>query len=194
MTNVDVHLQFANNHSTPHGTQVLFRNPGIYNLADISIKLPGSPRFRNIGLLPIVDGVVTIPMKLVFLCHASEDQAAVEAVQERLVNDAVLTWFAPKNLQGGDDWKNRIDEALERADHVLVFLSPASCTKTGYVQREIKYTFEQAELRPDGSKYVIPVLLDSCTPPRRFKDIHWIKLFDADGYERLLRSIADQPL
>jgi len=74
---------------------------------------------------------------------------------------------------------------------VLVFLSRASCSKTGYVQREIKYAFEQRDLRPDGERYIIPVLIDSCEPPRRFRDIQWLCLWEPGEYEKLKQSLRE---
>ena len=156
----------------------------------VTLQLPGQKQPKDMGDLPIVDQAIELPLRLLFLCHASEDQSAVESIGERLLDSAFLTWFAPKDLQPGDAWKDQIDDALERADYVLVFLSQASRSKTGYVQREIKYAFEQRELRPDGMRYIIPVLLESCKPPRRFKNIHWVELWKQSGFEKLAASLT----
>lgn len=174
----------------PDGTKVMLRGGAPPGHVRVSIQLPAQEGLRDLGDLPIKNGMVHLPVKLVFLCHASEDQQAVEAIRKNLLQDGYLTWFAPEDLRGGAAWKERIDEALESANFVLVFLSGASSSKTGYYQREIKYAFEQRELRPDGERYIIPVLLEPCEPPRRFRDIHWIPLWEPDGYERLRKSLG----
>ena len=191
MTNTNLHgIGFAKGHEPPNGTLLELRVGSIPGHARVKLKLPGQQNLKDLGDLPIVDGQLELPVTYAFLSYATEDEHAVSAVETRLKQDGFLTWFAPKDLKGGDAWKDAIDEAIERSDYILVFLSRQSSTKTGYFQREIKYAFEQRELRPDSERYIIPVLLEDFEPPRSFKDIHWVEYWKPNGYERLRDSIA----
>ena len=187
-TNLD-RISFADGKDIPHGTKVQIKVGSLPGHARVQLKLPGRKTFADLGELPITDGTLSLPFKSVFLCHATEDQAAVSGISEKLFEDGCLVWFAPDDLLAGDAWKEKIDEALEKSNHVIVFLSNASCNKTGYFQREVKYAFDQRDLRPDGERYIIPVLLEDCDVPRRFRDIHWIKLVEAGGYEQLVKTL-----
>ena len=68
--------------------------------ARVEMQLPGMTRFVDLGELAIVNGELVLPLKLLFLCHAREDEATVESLSERLFEDGFLTWFAPKRSKG----------------------------------------------------------------------------------------------
>jgi hypothetical protein len=183
-------IRFAKDREPPNKTQLRLEVGSLPSHARVKLKLPGQRTWKDLGEILIVNEILTLPVRYAFLCHQNDDEQRVAEVGERLNQDAVLTWFAPNDLTGGDTWREKIDEAIERSDYILVFLSKGSLSKTGYSQREVKYAFEQRELRPDGERYIILVLLEDFSPPRRFKDIHWIEYWKPDGYERLLKALA----
>jgi len=181
----------ARGHEFPDKTLVVLRLGLFPDTVTVDIKLPGQQKTRTYLNLPIKEGSVTLPVKLVFLSYAREDQKAVEAIGKRLYQDGFLTWFDRKDIRPGDLWKDRIKRGMDSADYVLIFLSKASATKTGYVQAEMKYAFEQYKLRPDGQRYIIPILLEDFTPPDRFEDFDWLRWWEDDAYERLKTAFED---
>jgi hypothetical protein len=100
-----------------------------------------------------------------------------------------MTWFDRKDLLPGDDWRRKIDDAIERSDFVLTFMSAASVSKTGYFQRELKYALEQRQMRPDGTRYIIPVVIGDCDPPASVRDIQWLRTETRGWYQQLLRAM-----
>jgi hypothetical protein len=173
----------------PHETELKITNAGVAAFVNVEIRLPGRPKWTDLGLLRVENEVLDLPVSLAFLCHAEEDEAAVARVGDRLEGDAIITWFSPKSLAAGADWKAEIDSAMEAADFVVVFLSKVAVNKRGYFQREVKRAFELREQLPDGERFIIPVLLEDFAPPARFADIHWIRLNEADGYHRLATAL-----
>ena len=173
----------------PDGTEVRISVGQLPGHVRVLLRLPGREKITDLGELPIIDEILSLPIKSVFLCHASEDGQVVAQIRERVLDDGHLPWFAPTDLVGGEAWKDRIDAALEEANHVVVCLSSSSIGKTGYFQREVRYVFEQRDLRPEGHRYIIPLLLEPCTPPRVFRDIHWIAYWEEDGHDRLRRAL-----
>jgi TIR domain len=157
----------------------------------VEVQLPRQDQWTRYENLPIVNGVVTLPVKLAFLSHAKEDVEFVRHIAVSLLRDGVMTWFDEEDLLPGDDWKSKIDDALERSDYVIVFLSRNSSEKTGYFQRELRYALEQRELRPEGKRYIVPVLIDDCEPPRALRDIHWLKSNGDTWYQKLLAAIRN---
>ncbi|CBK40069.1 protein of unknown function [Nitrospira defluvii] len=155
----------------------------------VHVQLPDQTDWTMYSDLQIVNGTVTLPVKLVFLSHAKEDARFIRDLAHRLLQDGVLAWFDEKELLPGDDWKRKIDEAIESSDFVLVFLSATSVSKTGYFQRELKYALDQHQLRPEGSRYIIPIIIDECQPPRSLRDIHWLRTDTSEWYERLKRAL-----
>lgn len=126
----------AGGKKTPGGT-LLELGPGTKpRCVKAKVRLPGQSGWSIFDNLPVVNGIVKLPVKLVFLCHASEDKPTVEQVANRLTKEGFLAWVDKEILLPGDDWEQEIERAIESSDYVLVFLSRASCSKRGYVQRE----------------------------------------------------------
>lgn len=189
MVNVNSILT-AKNHKLPTGAQIMVSiSPRKVTHLHVKLKLPGQDHFSDLGDLPIIDGIVTLPMKLVFLLHAKEDRSVAKSIGEKLWHDGFLTWFDENDLLPGDKWEDLIETAIEESDFILVFLSERSIVKTGYVQHEMRYALEQQKLRPSGQRYIIPVLTEPCVPPKEFRDIHWLELWKEDAYDKLRKAM-----
>jgi transcriptional regulator with XRE-family HTH domain len=126
---------------------------------------------------------------LVFLCHASDDKPEVLQIYNRLREDGVELWLDQERLLPGQDWELEISKAVRKADIVIVFLSPASVTKDGFVQKEIRTALDVADNKPEGTIFIIPARLEDCEIPDRLKHLHRVDLFSEQGYERLMQSI-----
>lgn len=124
-----------------------------------------------------------------FLCHSSGDKKAVRALHRRLRRDGFRPWLDEEDLLPGQDWETEIPKAVRSSDVVIVCLSKGSITKTGYVQKEIKFALDAADERPEGAIYLIPVLLEDCTVPGRLSKWHWVALYRYGGYKKLVASL-----
>ena len=125
----------------------------------------------------------------IFLCHASEDKTAVETIYDRLKSLGYKPWLDKKDLLPGQRWGAEIPKAIRASDYILIFLSKTSVAMRGYVQNEFKLALEVLRDIPDGTIYVIPVRLDECPIPAQVSDLHLCNLFEADGFEYLLRAL-----
>ena len=125
----------------------------------------------------------------VFLCHASEDKQTVRDLYTKLSNEGFDPWLDEENILPGQEWQREITSALHDADVVLVCLSQTSVSKTGYVQKEIKDVLDLADLQPEGTIFLIPVRLDSCSVPQRLMRWQYVDYFQNKGYELLLKSL-----
>jgi hypothetical protein len=125
----------------------------------------------------------------IFLCHASEDKAAVEAIYERLKGLGYKPWLDKKDLLPGQLWEQEIPKAIMSSDYILIFLSKTSIPKRGYVQTEFKLALDAWMRVPQGMIHTIPIRLDDSEIPDQFSKFQWCNLFDADGFETLLRAL-----
>jgi prepilin-type processing-associated H-X9-DG protein len=131
----------------------------------------------------------------VFLCHSSNDKDRVRELYDSLANAGFAPWLDEKALVGGQDWEFEITQAVKNSDVVLVCLSNTSINRRGYVQKEIKYALDVAQEQPEGTIFIIPVLLEDCDVPARLKSYHWVSLNRPSGAENLqhaLRTRAHQ--
>lgn len=126
----------------------------------------------------------------VFLCHASEDKSAVLDIYGWLEQAGVDPWLDTKSLLPGQNWENEIAKALKATDIVIVFLSKASITKRGYVQKELRQALDEADRLPDGSIFLIPLKLDDSEIPQRLSRLHAVNYFAEDTKSRLASAFA----
>jgi hypothetical protein len=106
-----------------------------------------------------------------------------------LKSKKIEAWLDEEKLLPGQDWQHEIPKAVREADVVIVCLSRGSTTKTGYVQKEIKYALDVADEQPEGGIFIIPAKLEECDIPDRLKRLHCVNLFEKSGYPKLLQSL-----
>jgi len=132
------------------------------------------------------------PLK-VFLSYASQDRPLVRELSRRLVGEGWIdTWVDEKSLLPGQDWRVKIEEAVEEADVVIICLSNHSVSKEGHVQKELRYAREIALEKPDETIFLIPLRLDECEVPRGLRFYQWVDYFgDAknNSYDALVKSL-----
>jgi len=129
----------------------------------------------------------------VFLCHASQDKPAVRELYNALKSEEWIDpWLDKAKILAGQDWEIVIDKAVEASDVVIVCLSNRSVTKEGFVQKEIRYAYDNALEKPEDTIFLIPLRLDNCSVPRKLKPFHWVDYFGAekaDAYSNLLEAL-----
>ena len=124
----------------------------------------------------------------VFLCHAHKDTLAVKAVYERLANSNIDAWLDKEKLLPGLNWEREIREAVRASDIVIVCLSEGFDQK-GFRQKEVRIALEESALQPEGEIFIIPARLEECEILPSLRHLHWVNLFESDGYEKLLRAL-----
>ena len=124
-----------------------------------------------------------------FLCHASEDKPLVADLYNKLRRDGIDAWLDKQDIQPGEEWAIAIPRAVRASQVVLVCVSSSSNSKEGYLQKEIKHVLDVADEKPEDAIYLIPIRLEECRIPQRLSRWQWVDLFEADGYDKLMRSL-----
>lgn len=125
----------------------------------------------------------------IFVSYARPDVRPAEAVVTLLKAAGFPTWFDKNNLLGGQDWQLEIRKAIATADLFMLCLSTNSVGRVGFYQGEMTYALQQAELRPQGKVYIMPVRLNHCPIPDRIARWQVVDIFEEDGATKLFRSI-----
>ncbi len=128
------------------------------------------------------------PLK-VFLCHASQDKAAVRELYQFLRQNGIDSWLDEAKIKPGQEWRIEIPKAIRESDAIIVCLSGNSITKEGYVQKEIKEALDIADEKPEGTIFIIPARLDECKVPDRLSRWQWVDLFREWGHGWLLQGL-----
>ena len=130
------------------------------------------------------------PLK-VFLCHADVDSKSVRALYDRLIADGVDAFLDKEKILPGQEWDYEIRKAVREADAVLVCLSN-KFNQAGYRQKEVRLALKEADLKPQGEIFIIPVRLEECENLDSLRDWNWVNLFEDDGYDKLMRALKVQ--
>jgi formylglycine-generating enzyme required for sulfatase activity len=129
----------------------------------------------------------------VFLSYASQDRPVVRELSGRLASEGWIDpWVDEKKLLPGQDWRTKIEEAVETSDVVIVVLSSNSVTKEGFVQKELRYAREIAFEKPDETIFLIPLRLDDCSVPRGLRFFQWVDYFGEkkdESHSALIESL-----
>jgi formylglycine-generating enzyme required for sulfatase activity len=126
----------------------------------------------------------------IFLCHASEDKPRVAELYHQLKQAGYHPWLDKEDLLPGQDWRREIEKIIrDPYNIVVVCLSCNSVTKRGVVQQEIKWALDVLDQTPEGTIYLIPARLEDCPVPDRLSKLHWVSLFEADGFEKLKQAL-----
>ena len=133
----------------------------------------------------------------IFLAHAREDNAQVRKLYADLKARGLHPWLDKVDLIPGQNWEIEIPKAIRDAGIFLACLSSRSVGKVGYIQNEFRLALSAFGKRPPGSIFLIPVRLDDCEVPDlqdpdlglRLRAIHWVDLWEEDGFDRLVRAI-----
>mgnify|MGYP003680480794 CR=1 FL=1 len=182
-------ILFQGNKTVPDKTEIQVRVGNLPNTINISLRLPGQKVSTPLLGVPIKEGVAHLPVNLIFLSHAKEDAAEVEELSAKLLQEGIMTWFDEEQLLPGDDWKLEIDTAMASADFIAIFLSSRSCSKEGYFQVELRKAIERNQTMPEGKRFLLPILLDECTPPQSLQSVQWLKVGSKAWFNRLVKAV-----
>jgi hypothetical protein len=134
---------------------------------------------------------VTEQKPRIFVCHASEDKPRVAELYHKLKGAGYHPWLDKEDLLPGQDWRHEIEKIIRDPHNIVVVcLSCNSITKRGVVQQEIKWALDVLDQMPEDTIYLIPARLEDCQVPDRLSQLHWVDLYEPDGFENLCRSLG----
>jgi hypothetical protein len=131
----------------------------------------------------------------VFIGYATEDRPSAERLFKELTKHGFSAWLDRRKLLPGQDWPQRIEDAIESSDFFVACFSAKSIRKRGGFQTEIRLALECANRMPLDDVFLIPVRLDDCRVPTRIqRETQYVDLFPdwRAGFERVLRIIESQ--
>lgn len=127
-----------------------------------------------------------------FLCHSSKDKPAVRDIYKQLILRGIKPWLDEENLLAGQMWRVEIPKAIRSSDAVIVCLSSNAVTKAGYFHKELKFALDVLDEQPEGAIFVVPIKLEECEIPERLGHIHCVKLFENNGFNKLMLSLQSR--
>jgi hypothetical protein len=131
----------------------------------------------------------------VFIAYASEDRASAERLFDDLAACGYSPWMDRRKLLPGQNWPERIEDAIISSDFFVACFSTKSVRKRGGFQTELRYALDCASSMPLDDVFLIPVRIDDCKLPARIeRETHWVDLFPdwRRGFGRIVEMIEQQ--
>ena len=126
-----------------------------------------------------------------FISYSHEDRDFVDRLAIELVKARASVWLDRWELRIGDSLLDRIQDAIERAEALLVVLTRAS-VDSEWCRRELNAgTVRELE---EAQVLVFPILVEDCDIPLLLRDKYYADFredFDS-GMKQVLRGIAAQ--
>lgn len=98
----------------------------------------------------------------VFISYVSENEAEAQQLSRQLAEEGLEPWLDTHGLRVGDRWNDRLEDTISSdVDFFIVLQSNALARRReSYVHREVDLALERQRLRPPGSPFIFPVLLE----------------------------------
>jgi TIR domain len=106
----------------------------------------------------------------VFICHSSKDKLVADAACAALEARRIPCWIAPRDVLGGTEYMEELDEALANSQIVLLIFSQKA-NDSPQVRREIERSVSY-------EKIILPFRIEDALPTRAMKfalsNTHWL--------------------
>lgn len=102
---------------------------------------------------------------LVFISYSHRDLVAAADIAQRMRTAGCSVWM-DASIEGGEDWRARVETEIDRASVVVVVLSKDSA-KSRDVADEIAYA-------RNAGKRVVPVRIDKARVPLALARLQWL--------------------
>src|SRR5215472_13827603 len=117
----------------------------------------------------------------IFISYAHADSAFVDRLEADLQKQGFDPWVDRQRLKGGQRWRRELQDAVKRAQVLLLVLSPDAITSEN-VQIEYDYVLELGNV-------VIPLYYRQCEVPMELRAIQWIDF--RHSYDEGLAALLD---
>lgn len=182
-------IVFRDGAKIPDQTMLKLTFEGRAGRMTADLQLPGQSKPTRFRHLPFKNEVMELPVPLVFLASAIEDEKRVQSVADELLQQGVMTWFIRKDLLAGSHRSRAVAEAIADANRVIVFLSKASEASGAWLQRQLQWALEEQKRKPDQERYIVPVRLDECQVPAELQEIQWLDSWVEGWGDQLIASL-----
>lgn len=124
-------------------------------------------------------------MHEVFISYSHKDEKIREAVCQKLEAEGIKCWYAPRNIQPGEEWADSITNALKQSK-VMILIFTDNSNNSNQVLREVG-------LAVDFKEAIIPFKCDNTIPSGSMQyylsTLHWLNA--PDGPESALPELTE---
>lgn len=128
-------------------------------------------------------------MTKLFLSYAREDRNIADQIYYVLRDAGFLPFMDVQDILPGENWSEKIQDAIKDSDFFLAIISTRSVNKRGFLQKELHLGLGVWEYMLENDIYLIPIRIDECTVPKKLSNFQWVDWFSKDGHQKLIDAI-----
>ena len=139
-------------------------------------------------------------MAHVFISYVRDNSTVVDRLVNDLKRSKIDVWKDRENIYPGVNWKIAIKSAIQSGQYFIACFSKEFHSRTRtHMREELNIAIEELRLRPQESKWFIPVLIDDTdiplyeiNPTYDLNHIQAVEMFDDwnDGIRRILSVVG----
>lgn len=127
----------------------------------------------------------------IFISHSRRDANAAQSLAKLCTETGAEIWLDRWEIHQGENWRERLDEAIRRANIFLVLVSSAAQSDRPWQSREWTAICERKWIRPDIR--IIPIRLDESEVPAFLSGLEALDGTNNAKLARCVDHIADYP-
>lgn len=112
----------------------------------------------------------------IFVSHSTQDKLFADALVNRLENEKIRCWYAPRDIPPGMAWPSAIAAAIRQSPVMLLVFS-AAANRSDEISRELT-------LASNNKRVVIPVRIENVLPSQELEyhltNRHWLDVYDLE--------------
>jgi hypothetical protein len=125
-------------------------------------------------------------MSIVFISHSHRDKLIAKRIASDLEKAGHEVWIDDAEIRVGDDFFDKISEAINQVDYFLVLLSFESI-KSKWVQLELEHALNRENKYSSFS--VLPVMIDNTELPKSLSHKEYFNLTEHTDYHKCIHKI-----
>ncbi|MBI4662911.1 MAG: toll/interleukin-1 receptor domain-containing protein [Verrucomicrobia bacterium] len=128
----------------------------------------------------------------VFISHANDGADLARELTRRLRKEGLRVWLAQEEILPGDNWAERISEALNDSQAMVVLVTPEAI-RSNHVEWDIGFALGSKAYR----HRLLPVLVGDTAQtqfpalPWALERFHFLRLAKPEGLDRLVQEITE---
>ena len=128
----------------------------------------------------------------IVVCYSNEDKSKAKKLYESLKKENCNLWIDNENIFPGEKIISSKQQAIKRADIVLICLSHTTVNKGGFIHKEICWALDRQSETPENDILIIPVKLSKCELPDKLNHIQSVNMYEDYGFELLIKAIKNK--
>jgi hypothetical protein len=127
--------------------------------------------------------------KRIFIIYSHKDKETALGLANDLKDKGYNPWIDELEIVPGQNWSKAILQAIEQSAVAIFLCSKNTENSTGFLEKEMKFAMEVMRADRESHSPIIPIYIEESILPSELADIHAVKMYEDDGFEKLAKGL-----